>query len=165
MIHLDPSSNIVFKEKQRFTQWWLWALLLVIMLTFVIGIYNQLILGEPYGNEPLSDVGLIVVSIFFFGMIVLLILIRLTTELTETELKMKFYPFISKRIPWSEVENAVVINYGFVGGWGIRLGSSYGTVYNIKGLTGLSITLKNDEKFIIGTQKSAELKQFMTRLT
>ena len=66
---MGSSSNFVFKEQQRFTQWWLWTLLSIIMLTFLIGIYNQLILGEPYGTNPVSNIGLILLVLFFFGII------------------------------------------------------------------------------------------------
>lgn len=57
-----------------------------------------------------------------------------------------------------DIKSAKVVNYGFVGGWGIRLWTAYGTVYNIKGNKGLAIELFNGEKFLIGTQKENELK-------
>ena len=78
---------------------------------------------------------------------------------------MEFTPFVSKCIPWTNIKHAEVINYGFVGGWGIRLGGTYGTVYNIKGRKGLSIELKDGHKFIIGTQKPEELRHFIKTLT
>lgn len=52
-----------------------------------------------------------------------------------------------------------VINYGFVGGWGIRLWTKYGTVYNVSGNKGLFIKLKNGKTMVIGTQKSQELEK------
>ena len=45
---------------------------------------------------------------------------------------MSFIPFVKKRIKWTEIKKAEVVNYGFVGGWGIRLSIEYGTVYNIR---------------------------------
>nr|WP_315263057.1 hypothetical protein [uncultured Flavobacterium sp.] len=44
------------------------------------------------------------------------------------------------------------MNYKFLG-FGVRLFTSYGTVYNTKGDTGLAIELKCGKKILIGTQK------------
>ena len=55
----------------------------------------------------------------------------------------------------------VDLDYGFIGGYGIRLWTKYGTVYNTSGKIGLAITLNNGDKFLIGTQKSDELKLFL----
>ena len=71
---------------------------------------------------------------------------------------MQFVPFIKKHVDWNEVKSIKVIDYGFVGGWGIRLGTTFGTVYNIKGKMGLAIELINGKKFLIGTQKAEELQ-------
>jgi hypothetical protein len=57
-----------------------------------------------------------------------------------------------------------VLNYGFVGGWGVRLWTKYGTVYNVKGNIGLAIELKNGTKFLIGTQKEIELRSFLEKI-
>lgn len=47
---------------------------------------------------------------------------RLKAEINEKEIKMRFFPFVSKRISREEVKSAEIVNYGFVG-YGIRLGS------------------------------------------
>ena len=51
--------NLFFKENQKFTQWWLWALLIGVVLIPIYGIYKQIIIGEQFGNNPLSNYGLI----------------------------------------------------------------------------------------------------------
>ena len=48
-----------FKEEQKFTQWWLWVILIPIGILPIFGIYKQLILGEKFGDKPMSDLGLI----------------------------------------------------------------------------------------------------------
>lgn len=77
---------------------------------------------------------------------------------------MSFFPFVRKKVNWNEIKNIEVINYGFVGGWGIRLWTKYGTVYNMKGNKGLAIELNNGKKFLIGTQKETELRKFMEKM-
>ena len=150
--------KIEFKEQQKFTQWWLWMILLGIGIIPIFGIYKQLILKEKFGDKPMSDLGIIIFSAFVFGLIALFWFIKLKTQIDHNEIRMNFYPFVKKRITWNEIKSTQIINYGFVGGWGIRLWTKYGTIYNIKGNKGLAIELTNGEKLLIGTQKELELK-------
>lgn len=73
---------------------------------------------------------------------------------------MSFFPFVKKKVSWKEIKQIKVVKYDFVG-YGIRLGSEFGTVYNTKGNKGLAIELKNEKKFIIGTQKETEMKEWI----
>lgn len=151
--------KIEFKEEQKFTQWWLWIILVGIGLLPLIMNYQQLVLKEDFGDRPMSDFGLILFSIFIFVFIILFLSMRLKTTIDLNQIEMKFSPFVSKKIRWNNVKSAEVINYGFVGGWGIRPWTPFGTVYNIKGNKGLAIELSNGKKFLIGTQKSMELNK------
>lgn len=156
--------KIEFKEEQKFTQWWLWLILIGIGILPIFGLYKQLIIGEKFGDQPMSDLGLIIFALSIFGLIAMFWLIRLKTEIDQTEIRMSFFPFVKKRVAWKEVKNAEVVNYGFVGGWGIRLWTKYGTVYNTKGNKGLAIELLNGKKFLIGTQKESELGKIVEKL-
>ncbi len=153
-----------FTEKQKFTQWWLWLILAGIGFLPIYGIYKQLILGEAFGNKPMSDVGLIVFSIFVFGLITLFGLLNLKTEIDQHEVRMHFFPFAKKKISWNDIKHAQVVDYGFVGGWGIRIGSKYGTIYNVSGSKGLAIELKDGKKFVIGTQREIELEKVINNI-
>ena len=59
---------------------------------------------------------------------------------------------------WSEVKSIDIINYSFVG-YGYRLSTIYGTVYNAKGDIGIQIIKKKGEQLLIGSNKTEELKQ------
>lgn len=155
--------EIAYKEEQRFTQWWLWLILIVIGFRAVSGIYKHFIPGEKLGDKSMSDFGLIVFCALIFGLIALFWLMRLKTEIDQNEIRMNFFPFVKKRINWKEIKNAEIVNYGFVGGWGIRFGTKYGTVYNTKGNKGLAIELLNEKKILIGTQKETELKKMVEK--
>ena len=152
-----------FKEVQKFTQWWLWLIILGVATLPIYGIYKQLIIGEKFGTNPLSNNGLILFSIFVFFLISLFWLIKLTTQINNDEIKIKFFPFLTKSIKWDTIKNAEIINYGFVG-WGIKIGTKYGTVYNTKGKVGLAIELNNGKKYLIGTQKETELKKLINEI-
>ena len=149
--------NLIFKEKQKFTQWWLWVLLIGILMIPSYGIYKQIIMGEQFGDNPLPNFGLIIFFIFMLAFIVFFWMLQLTTIINDESIQMKYFPFSNKEIKWADIESAEVIDYGFVGGWGVRIGTKYGTVYNTSGKIGLALQLKNGKKLCIGTQKEKEL--------
>lgn len=157
-------STTKFKEVQKFRQWWLWLILIGIGVLSIIAIYNQLIYLEKIGDKSMSVFGLIIFCVLIFGLIAMFWFMQLKTEIDQNEIRMNFFPFVKKRVNWNEIKNAKVVNYGFVGGWGIRLGSKYGTVYNTNGNKGLAIELNNGKKFIIGTQRENELRNVLEKM-
>ena len=99
-----------FKEEQKFTQWWIWLFLIVIGVLPVFGIYKQLILGKKFGDNPMSDQGLIAFTILTFLFIIFFAVIRLETEIDQKEIRIHFFPLVKKRYQWNEVKSAEVIN-------------------------------------------------------
>lgn len=106
----------------------------------------------------MSDLGLIVFTVLIYIFLAFLYLIKLSTHIDENGIQMRFFPLVKKDFKWKDIKNVQVITYGFVGGFGIRLWTKYGTVYNVKGNKGLAIELNNGKKYLIGTQKETELK-------
>ena len=155
--------KIEFKERQKFTQWWLWLILIPLGILPIFGIYKQLIIGEQFGSKPMSDLGLVIFTIFIFGIIYFTWYMTLITEITNEGIKMRFVPFVKKEIKWNDLKSVKIVNYGFVG-YGIRFGSKYGTVYNMNGNKGLAVELNNGNKFVIGTQKQMELKKVVEKM-
>ncbi|MBK0371022.1 hypothetical protein [Flavobacterium agrisoli] len=153
----------VFSEKQKFTQWWLWLILIAVGLIPLYGLYKQIYLGVPFGDKPMSNSGLVLYSLGTFAVISIFIFSALTTQINSKTIHFGFMPFISKSLHWNEVASASIVKYGFVG-YGIRISSSYGMVYNVKGNKGLSIQLKNGKRYLIGTQKETELQYFLDNL-
>lgn len=144
-----------FKEKQRFTQWWLWLILIVTSLIPLYPIFEWFVLDRKPEDSILS---LVIPFVFILGIAVLFASMRLVTEIDAEGIRMHFIPFVSKTMAWKDIRSIQVIDYGFVGGWGIRLWTDYGTVYNTRGNKGMAIVLKDGKKFLIGTQREAELK-------
>ena len=126
------NNKIEFKEKQKFTQWWIWLILIGLGAIAVYGFIQQIVFGVEFGNKPMSNVGIIIFTLFVFGFIYFNWYMTLITEITNGGIKMRFVPFVKKEIQWSELKSAKIVDYGFVG-YGIRLGSKYGTVYNMNG--------------------------------
>lgn len=153
-----------FEEQQKFTQWWLWVIMVLLAALPLYGIYQQIILDQVFGDNPMSDFGLITYAVITFGLITLFWSIRLKTQITKTEIHIKMWPFANKTFKWSEVKSAKVIDYGFVGGWGVRLWTKYGTVYNTSGRKGLAIELKNGKKYLVGTQQETALNDVVKNM-
>ena len=82
--------KIEFKEEQKFTHWWLWLILIGIGILPIFGIYKQLILGEKFGDKPMSDFGLIIFCVFIFCLIAMFSFMRLKTEINQNEIRMVF---------------------------------------------------------------------------
>jgi len=144
-----------FKEEQKFNQWWLKVLIVLNSLLVIYFLYKRMYTIE---ENMIAVIGAAVIPIIF------LYFLKLKTEITEEGIKMSFSPFVKKNIAWKDIKKTEVLNYGFVGGWGIRFWTKYGTVYNVKGNKGLAIKLTNGKKFLIGTQKEKELKEFINKL-
>lgn len=139
-------GRIYFKEVQKFSQWWLWLLLLSLgALLFYMGPAN------------LGALVLLVISLLFLTM-------RLITQVDEEGIKFNFFPFLKRAYSWQEIISARVVEYGFMGGWGIRLFTSYGTIFNVKGSKGLAVELKNGKKFCLGTQRPDELQKILSSI-
>jgi hypothetical protein len=137
-----------------------------------LGIYRQVILGLKFGNNPLSNNGLIIAFILIASLFIVLLLLfgyaRMTTVIDKNQIAYKFFPFqfTFQKINWDSIEKYEVITYNPLreyGGWGIRPGKG-GKAYNVSGDKGLQLYLKDGKKILIGTQKESELSDFLTEL-
>lgn len=144
-------NTILFKEVQRFTQWWIW----IPLFSILIYMYYRFLNSSQIDNIALP-------LIIFLA--ILLAIWRLKTEIDADEIRMHVFPFFKKRVKWSEIRSVEVVDYGFQGGWGIRHSDRYGWIYNIRGKMGLALTLTNGKKFLIGTQSEIELAELIMRL-
>lgn len=144
----------LFTEKQRFNQWWIWLLLAVSLAVPAILLFKEA--SEKSGGFS----GLIII----LSVIILFVVLRMTTVVTKENIQLTYFPFVNKTINLADIETMKVINYGFVGGWGIRFWTQYGTVYNVRGNKGLHIKFKNGKQLVIGTQKPQELEKVVEQL-
>jgi hypothetical protein len=154
---------ILFTEVQKFRQLWLWLMLIAISLVPLYGFIRQVIFEQPFGDKPMSDLGII---IFLCSMILLMLffwIIKLKTEISEEYISVNFSPFSKAKFLWEDIESAEIVDYGFVG-YGIRLGTQYGTIYNTSGSEGLAIKLKGGRKYCIGTKQKSKVREVVSRV-
>jgi hypothetical protein len=150
--------EILFKEVQRFTEWWLWLILIAIGAISIVGLYKQFVLKKPFGDHPMSNIGLVLSALFIFAFIAFFAVIKLITVIDNKGISIYFSPFVRRKIPWAKIKTAIVADYGFVG-YGIRYGNKYGVVYNIKGRLGIAIEKNNGDKMVMGTRQAAEMNR------
>lgn len=153
-------NNILFSEKQQFRS--IWAFLPFLIVAIGLGIATSQMTEAGKSLLPLLFAWLVALAILFF-----FVLMRLETVITNTEIYVRFYPFLKKQITWTEVEQTFIRAYQPLweyGGWGIRLSPTHGKAYNVAGNKGLQLILKNGEKILIGTQKEGELEAVINKI-
>lgn len=164
------NKEIEFKEIQKFRQWWLILILLTILFTFTYAVISQLIYNIPFGTNPVSNTGLIVLAIIIFMVCAFILMIKLETKINQQGIYVKFYPFHLKFkfINWNEIDRVFIREYSPIteyGGWGLRISlSGNGKAYNVSGNKGLQIVFKNGNKLLIGTNKQEELNLIVNQL-
>ncbi len=161
-------DNVIFREVQRFDQFWIWALVLLPVLMAWHGAIEQLVYGRPYGNNPASDEGMLIIWLLFGILLPLFIFsIKLIVEVRDSGIYVKFFPIhlSFKHHPLEDIVSYDVITYRPLrdyGGWGIRYGSK-GKAYNISGNRGLMLEFRNGKHLLLGSQDPDSLKQAIIR--
>ena len=152
----------LYRETQHFRQLWIWVLVLFISLLSLYGVFQQLILGEPFGNNPAPDSVMVILAIIFgIGLPLFMFTTNLTTEVHSDGLYIRFFPFhLSFRsIAIEEIMGFEASTYNPIrdyGGWGIRYGRR-GKAYNVSGNRGVRLELSKGKHLLIGSKRPEEL--------
>lgn len=162
-------KDVYFFERQRFRQWWFWAIMMGLSLFFIIGTVQQLVFNQPFGDNPMSDVGLIITTGLFLLLTISLLSGLLKTFINKEGIYIQFLPFHLryKFYDWNEIDSARVEQYNPIrefGGWGIRRGKKGVTAYTVSGKTGLVLLFKDGKKVVIGTRLPDYLSKALIEL-
>lgn len=155
------SGNALFREVQRWRDVW-WVMVLVFGLAALqwwIAIM-QIVRGVPVGNNPASN-GLTIVIwlIFGVGFPLFFLWLKMVVEVVPAGVVIQYLPFVNRQIPIGEialVEPRVYHPLGEFGGWGVR-GFGNRVAYNVRGNSGVELTLIDGRRILIGTQRAADL--------
>lgn len=156
-----------FQEVQRFKQLWLWLLLGGLVLLFTYGIFQQLVLGEPWGSNPAPNLVLVLIYLFVLGIVVFMSSIQLKTTIDYDGIKAAFFPLTKQTILWDDVEEITIARYRPIrdyGGWGVRYSFKKGKALTISGDQGIKITTKKGQKILIGTNQPQEAKKVISEI-
>lgn len=156
------ASSPCYTESQAFRQPWLWAILWVLLVGWAIMVTVQLGWGIPVGDNPMPDVGLLLIGAVPIGLVWLFWCMRLLLRIESTGISVRFVPMMGWRhFDWEDIEELKLRRYHALseyGGWGVR------TNYKSRALTtagdlGLEITLQSGGQWLIGTQDGEGLQQ------
>jgi hypothetical protein len=143
-------QQIIFRETQSFTRAWL---VLIVPSTvgsavlFMHGMVQQLVYGIPWGDRPMSDRSLVMVSVFCviicLGSLFMFVAGKLITEVRPDGLYIRFFPFHLKyhKIDLDRAKEIVALPQGSgreYAGEGIRLGRK-GKGYIASGREGVQV--------------------------
>lgn len=159
-------KKLLFQEEQRFTQWWLW---LIIISSFLFPMIN---IGSKFArSEDTASLIYVFFIIAAIGFVVLWIFgkLKLVVEITTKGLKYKFLPFLYK---WKTIDPADIKRFEVrtykpireYGGWGMKGMNPRNKAYNAYGNIGLQLYLKDGTRILLGTQKKQAIEYAMKKL-
>jgi hypothetical protein len=166
------SDEILFYEKQPFWRNWLMiGALITVSVIFIWGFIQQIILGITWGNNPMSDVGLIIASSLILLFNICLAFTKMQTVITEEGIYLRYLPFDlhTRFFAWDDMKEAYIRKYSPLrefGGWGVRFNFTFsgGRAYNIYGSKGLQLVFDNGKKVLIGTNRADELAEVLKKI-
>jgi hypothetical protein len=145
--------------KKRQIAWLIILIFIPIILFFLYVIYQQEVLGRPFGNNPAP-------SVLYFGFIVFfLILLSLFSHLTVTGytnyLEIRFgIGVIRKKFHFKDIRDCGIEKNPWYYGWGIRR-IPEGWFYNVSGCWSVQLNMKDGKMYRIGTAEPKSLAQFI----
>ncbi|HCW63737.1 MULTISPECIES: hypothetical protein [Leeuwenhoekiella] len=153
-----------FKEIQRFDQWWLRLLLVVILAIAVSPIVMEWDTLDLSRYELASVVlSILVVLALFLGF---WYIFKLETTIDEKGITYRFVPFhIKSRFKsWQEIKSASIRKYNPIreyGGWGYRISFTKRKALTTKGKKGLQLVFQDGNELLLGTQHPEKIAQLL----
>lgn len=152
----DIVAEPTFSEVQRFTQPWLWAVVVVataaVWVAFVAAAAGS-------DDDPLWVLAVLVVVVGV-GLPVLFALARLTVTVRADGVEIRYRPFVRRTITFDQVAAVEAVTYRPLreyGGWGIKGWSRRKIAYNVRGDRGARITLVDGRTVLLGSRRPDEL--------
>lgn len=153
-------AEIVFREKQRFRMGYGAIALAMPPAALLILCLRQLVWHHPWGNPPMSDGGIIFLTVLVWLVFLRLMTVRLVTELRPDRLSIRMKGLVwRKRIPLARIQSADPVGYDAMAdyrGYGIRSGP-LGRAYIASGDRGVRLRLNDESEYLIGSQRADEL--------
>ena len=155
-------DGVSFREVQYFRQPWLLVLLAVDVLVNIWAVVQQIVLGQPWGNNPASN-GLLLIIFLLAGVLLPLLVLsaHLRIEVRREGFVYRFFPFQfrDRTIAWKDISSHRKVRYSPLrdyGGWGIRYGRQ-GMAFNVGGNQGVVLTLGEGREVLFGSKEPESL--------
>ena len=171
-------AKIVFSERQSFRQIvWIWVIIIPVAFLSVLGIslgfYQQIIQGEPWGNEPMSDGGLIamlLVAVIAQALAIWIVSsLELKIEITREEFRYRFFAYFTgwNTLTRDQISAYSVEKYSFWKGKGIGYRKNIITKsvrMIIRPASILTLRTKEGKTLMLSTENKEDLERAMHKL-
>ena len=151
-----------FNEVQRFDQWWLRLLLIVILAIAV----SPLIMDWDTLKLSRFEIASVILSIFVILSLFLgfWYIFKLETTINEKGITYRFVPFhIKSRFKsWKEIKSATIRKYNPIreyGGWGYRISFTKRQALTTKGNRGIQLIFNDGNELLLGTQQPEKIAE------
>lgn len=155
----------LFEEVQRFSQWVVWAILIIVFAVSFIGMIIEILQKDSISISDIFPICFFV--LIFFSIFALLFFTKLHTEICKTGITTKFLPLQKRKTYlWSEIRNIYVRKYSPIkefGGFGLR-GTKKNRALNTYGNWGLQLEFKDGKKLLIGTQQPDQIELVLKKM-
>ncbi len=157
--------QVEFHEIQRFSQWFIFMPLAVMLAFFILGLLVQLVEIEALSFLKTQTMPWLIGSLVLALVMGLFVSMQLETKADAEGVKVRFKPFHRnfRFYAWHQMAVCHVRKYRALleyGGWGLRVGTQ-GWAFTTKGRFGLQLKLQNGDRLLIGTQKPDNLEKFL----
>ena len=164
--------SLYFEERQTFTQWWLWLIVgattIGINILFIQAVVQQLIMGVPWGNKPMSDEGLVILSVVVLsastGLSLLFFVTVMEVRIDKRAIEYRYAPLIRG---WRRIERESIRDVrqrrSFIG-HGVKRTLDGTRHLSVKGLDGVELTLEGGSRIFFGTQQPDQFRSAVERL-
>ncbi len=170
-------KQIYYQEYQPQRLWWIWLIFVLMNLLFIYACISQIIFDKQFGNNPMSNAGLLVTTIVILGFSIWYLLGGLHTYIDKTGIYIKYAPFHvkSKFYDWNNIDKCYLRKFNSfteIGGVGIKIRTmsftktfpKFSYSYTVAGNMGLEIVLSSGKRLLIGTQNPTELENVLEKL-
>jgi hypothetical protein len=144
----------IFVEVQRFTQAWLWSVVVLVTVAAWVGA-----VAAVAGSDANAAVA-VLLALVGTALPLLFALARLCVEVHLDRVEIRYRPFVHRTIARTDVASAAAVTYRPVrdyGGWGIKGWSRRKVAYNVRGRRWALLTLADGRTVLLGSQRPEEL--------
>jgi hypothetical protein len=157
-------SGGLFYEKQRFPLRRI-GVALAAPPCFMLGLLVwQVVLGHPWGKQPMSNANVVGWTIFLWIIYFRLITVQLVIDVRGGELLLGLRGlWRARRVPLKDIQSVETVTFDPArdyGGYGIR-SSRQGAAYIASGNRGVRLKLTNGATLVVGSQKPEELARIL----
>lgn len=149
-----------FHEVQALRQWHLRLVLAMPPAAILFIAVRQLGFHHPWGSPPMSNGGVVFLTVLLVAVYIRLITVRLVTDVRSGELSVGLQGlWRRRRVPLGSIRSAIEVQYdpaAEYGGYGIRSGAQ-SLAYIASGNRGVQVELNDGQKLLIGSQRPGEL--------